>query len=250
MRWAPLTLAITLLSCTRAPAPPPPSLVSMPVALTAPDPAPATVSPVDAFVATRRPSQIDPDGNDDPEDPGTGTVPTAGHFERVGRAPLSLQRICDLTPFHDALYASHANVPIGTDGATISRYAPVASDDPARKRQSPFTVAFDWNRPGEPAKGGGAGQGFLRVRTIDGRLFVPDTDPPYNGFGISEGGPLRLGRRREVREGGRRAPSSAGHSFTGWSRADASLVRGWRQALLDHARPPRRRRRAPRLGRR
>ncbi len=61
------------------------------------------------------------------------------------------------------------------DGATITRY------DPNAKR--PFTVAFDWNRHGEPTAGGGAGQGFLRVHSIDGRLWVTDADPPYAGFG-------------------------------------------------------------------
>jgi hypothetical protein len=92
-----------------------------------------------------------------------------------------LQRICDLTPLGDALFASHANQPLGTDGATITRYRP----DETRQ---PFSVAFDWNRFGEPTKGGGAGQGFLRVHAIDGRLFVPDTDPPYAGFGIADPG--------------------------------------------------------------
>lgn len=125
-------------------------------------------------------TQIDEDGNDDPEDPGTGTAPTAGRFEKVGTAPLALTRICDLTPFDGALYAAHANQPLGTDGATITRYRPDAT--------KPFGVAFDWNRPGEPTKGGGAGQGFLRVHAIGGRLFVADADPPYNGLGLVEYG--------------------------------------------------------------
>jgi hypothetical protein len=72
-------------------------------------------------------------------------------------------------------------VPLGADGATITRYRPGDTD-------KPFTVAFNWNRPGQPTKGGGAGQGFLRVHLIGGRLFVPDADPPYNGFGIAEWG--------------------------------------------------------------
>lgn len=115
------------------------------------------------------------DGDDDPEDPGAGRMPETGRWEKVGTPPLALTRICDLTPFHGALYAAHANQPLGTDGATITRFRP---DDPKR----PFSVAFDWNRPGEPAKGGGAGQGFLRVHAIDGRLFVADADPPYGGL--------------------------------------------------------------------
>jgi hypothetical protein len=155
---------------------------------------PREIASVSPPVATREPApappQIDPDGSDDPEDPGTGAAPTSGHFERVGIPPLSLERICDLTPFHGALYAAHANQPLGTDGATVTRYEPVESPDSGASvvKRSPFHIAFDWNRPGEPTNGGGAGQGFLRVHAIDGRLFVPDADPPYNGFGISEGG--------------------------------------------------------------
>jgi hypothetical protein len=134
-----------------------------------------------AAAAPAAPPQIDTDGDDDPAETGAGLGPTAMHFERVGRAPAALQRICDLTPLGDALYAAHSNQPLGTDGATISRYRP---DDP----KTPFAIAFDWNRPGEPTKGGGAGQGFLRVHAIAGRLFVPDADPPYAGFGIADWG--------------------------------------------------------------
>lgn len=89
---------------------------------------------------------------------------------------MALTRICDLTPFEGSLYAAHANQPLGTDGATITKYTPSDS-------QRPFKVAFDWNRPGEPTKGGGAGQGFLRVHAIQKRLFVADADPPYGGLG-------------------------------------------------------------------
>ena len=135
----------------------------------------------DAAIANAGPSQVDPDGNDDPEDPGTGTVASGGHFEKVGTPPMALTRICDLTAFGNSLYAAHANQPLGTDGATVTKYTP--DDD-----KKPFSVAFDWNRPGEPTKGGGAGQGFIRVHAINGRLFVPDADPPYNGLGLVEYG--------------------------------------------------------------
>jgi hypothetical protein len=64
---------------------------------------------------------------------------------------------------------------------------PISRYDPKNEKQ-PFTVAFDWNRPGEPTRNGGAGRGFIRVRAIGGRLFVPDADPPYNGFEITEPG--------------------------------------------------------------
>ncbi len=122
----------------------------------------------------------DVDGNDDPEETGTGALPARLRLERVGRAPRALRRVCDLTPFGGALYAAHANAPLGSDGATLTRYAP--------GEPNPFSIAFDWNRPGQPTNGGGGGQGFVRVHAIDGRLFVPDADPPYNGFGISDPG--------------------------------------------------------------
>lgn len=126
-------------------------------------------------------AQLDPDGNDDEEDPGSGAAPEAGRWEKVGTAPLALTRICDLTPYKGSLYAAHANQPLGTDGATITRYDP-------RDEKRRFRIAFDWNRPGEPAKGGGAGQGFLRVHAIGGRLFVADADPPYAGLGLVDWG--------------------------------------------------------------
>ena len=134
----------------------------------------------DADASSSARTQLDDDGNDDPEDPGQGSAPASGRFEKVGTPPLALTRICDLTPFGGALYAAHANQPLGTDGATITRYRKEAT--------KPFGVAFDWNRPGEPTKGGGAGQGFLRVHAIGGRLFVADADPPYNGLGLVEYG--------------------------------------------------------------
>ena len=141
----------------------------------------AASAPVVPEPVARPPVQLDRDGDDDEASAGDAGAPLSeGQFERVGRAPLALQRICDLTPFGDALYAAHATRPLGSDGATITRYRP----GDAR----PFSVAFDWNRAGEPSKGGGAGQGFLRVHAIGERLFVTDADPPYNGFGISEPG--------------------------------------------------------------
>lgn len=135
----------------------------------------------DVGVARAVPSQIDPDGNDDDENPGAGKAPDTARWEKVGTPPLALTRICDLTPFKGSLYAAHAHQPLGTDGATITRYTP-------QDAKRPFRVAFDWNRQGEPAKGGGAGQGFLRVHAIGGRLFVADADPPYGGLGMVDHG--------------------------------------------------------------
>ena len=124
--------------------------------------------------------QLERDGNDDLEESGTATLPAASTFEEVGTPPLALDRICDLTPLGESLYAAHARSPLGSDGATITRYTPDA--------KKPFSVAFNWNRPGERKWGGGAGQGFLRVHAIGGRLFVPDADSPYNGLGLVEKG--------------------------------------------------------------
>jgi hypothetical protein len=137
-----------------------------------------------AASARAEPRQQDPDGDDDPVAPGAGRLSGGFRFERIGRPPLALKRICDLTPLGDTLYMSHANQPLGTDGATITGYRP----DRTSAAKSAFSIAFDWNRPGEPTRGGGAGQGFLRVHAIGGRLFVPDTDPPYAGFGIADHG--------------------------------------------------------------
>jgi hypothetical protein len=164
----------TLVACARTNGPAEPARLA---ALDA-----STPQAEDAASVVHADPQIERDGDDDPAEIGEGQAPTRGHFVRVGRAPLALRRVCDLTVLAGALYAAHANQPLGTDGATISRYDPTA--EPKRA----FTVAFDWNRPGEPVRGGGAGQGFVRAHAIDGRLFVPDADPPYDGFHILDHG--------------------------------------------------------------
>ncbi len=125
------------------------------------------------------------DGDDDADEPDDlPKAPLGAHLAltKVGTAPYALTRICDLTSFKGSLYAAHANQPLGTDGATITRYQKDASN------AGKFSVAFDWNRPGEPTKGGGGGQGFLRVHKFGGRLFVSDADPPYNGLAMVEYG--------------------------------------------------------------
>ena len=124
------------------------------------------------------PQQLERDGNDSAADV-QGLLPSRGRFEKIGRHFASLQRICDLTPHGGKLYASHATRPLMFSGATITRY------DPAKKA---FQLAFDWNRPGQPPKGGNAGQGFLRIRSISEHLYVPDADPPYLGLGLTRYG--------------------------------------------------------------
>jgi hypothetical protein len=98
---------------------------------------------------------------------------------KVGRHWAALHRICDFAVRDGALLMSHATAPLGYTGATITRYAPA--------EKQPFSLLFDWNRPGEPETGGAGGQGFLRLRDIDGRLWVPDADPPYLGLGVAFG---------------------------------------------------------------
>lgn len=129
--------------------------------------------------AAAEPAPSEPDGDGPHDDPGPRLAPEPGHFDRVGRHWGSLTRICDLQPFGSALYAAHGTKPLGWDGASITRYSP--DDKPA------FSMAFDWNRPGEPTKGGGGGQGFLRLRSLHDRLFTPDADPPYLGLGVKTG---------------------------------------------------------------
>lgn len=107
------------------------------------------------------------------------TLPERLRFEKVGRHWAALSRVCDGAVLGDALYLAHATQPLGLGGATITRYRP--------EQKTPFALAFNWNREGEPERGGGAGQGFLRVRAIDGRLYVPDADPPYLGLGLAAG---------------------------------------------------------------
>jgi hypothetical protein len=177
--WS-LVVAGVLAGCTSRPSvreAPDAGVTTVPSA-SEPAPAPdASSTPHDAAA----PADVEPDGNDDPVDTGSGPFPEHTRFERVGRPPLALRRMCHLTPFGGALYAAHAYEPLDMDGATITRYDP-------RDAKEPFKVAFDWNRPGEPTRNGGAGQGFLRVHAIGGRLYVPDADPPYNGFEITEPG--------------------------------------------------------------
>jgi len=73
------------------------------------------------------PAQIDPDGNDDDEDPGAGKVPGALRWEKVGTPPLALTRICDLTPLHGSLYAAHAHQPLGDWNLPVVLYPAITS---------------------------------------------------------------------------------------------------------------------------
>lgn len=122
--------------------------------------------------------QLEPDGNDEVAEPEVA-LPEPAHFEPVGRHWAALQRICDFAALDGALYMAHATKPLGLGGASITRYVPEA--------KPPFSLAFNWNREGEPERGGAGGQGFLRVRQIEGRLYVPDADPPYLGLGLATG---------------------------------------------------------------
>lgn len=146
-----------------------------------PAPALASVKPsasVEPPSPPPAPTQREPDGNDE-RATASFELGTNLRFEKVGRHYAALHRICDFAVHERTLLMSHATRPLGFGGATITRW------DPAAK--TPFSLVFDWNRAGEPEKGGGAGQGFLRMRRFDGRFFVPDADPPYLGFGFAKG---------------------------------------------------------------
>lgn len=147
--------------------PPPPPVASVAPSASTPQPVPAPT-----------PNQREPDGNDERR-AASFELGANLHFEKVGRHYAALHRICDFAVHEHSLLMSHATRPLGFGGATITRW------DPAQK--TPFSLVFDWNRTGEPEKGGGAGQGFLRLRRFDGRLWVPDADPPYLGFGFAKG---------------------------------------------------------------
>lgn len=172
-----LASGVVLIACTtaRAPTPhaPPPQETPTPAASAPLPAATASVAPAPA-----PPPQLDADGNDEEAIPDVA-LPGHGHFEKVGRHWAALTRVCDFAKLGTALYMSHATRPLGFGGATLTRYQP--GDKPE------FSLAFNWNREGEPQKGGAGGQGFLRIRRIDGRLYVPDADPPYLGLGLAAG---------------------------------------------------------------
>jgi hypothetical protein len=124
------------------------------------------------------PAQLELDGNDEDAEV-DASIPEHGRFECVGRHWAALQRVCDFAVHDGVLYLAHATRPLGLGGASITAYRPEA--------KPPFSLAFNWNREGEPQQGGAGGQGFLRVRAIDGRLYVPDADPPYLGLRLATG---------------------------------------------------------------
>ncbi len=144
-----------------------------------PPPASSSTNTAPENTAPKPPPQLDPDGDDLPVTESLGKLPEGAHWVRVGRHWGALRRVCDLQAFGGALYSAHATGPLAWSGASLVRYRP------SEKR--PFELAFNWNRPGQPEKGGGAGQGFLRIRALDGRLYVPDADPPYLGFHFKSG---------------------------------------------------------------
>jgi hypothetical protein len=148
-----------------------------------PAPAPAALPPSASSEAARPPArlappQLEPDGNDEVAEAGIA-LPEHAHFEKVGRHWAALQRVCDFAVLDGALYMAHATKPLGLGGASITRFTAGATP--------PFSLAFNWNREGEPERGGAGGQGFLRLRLLDGRLYAPDADPPYLGLGLATG---------------------------------------------------------------
>lgn len=177
------TLLGAVLACTggggrEVPAPMQPSVG--PTVERLPSGSPSAIAPSAPTEAPAPPSPFPDDGDDEIADLGSGDAPRKGTFTAVGRTPYSLERICDLTSFGNSLYIAYARRPLDWDGAVIQRYT--------EGETPPFRMAFNWNRVGEPTKGGGGGQGFIRIRRADGRLLVPDADPPYAGFGLRDYG--------------------------------------------------------------
>lgn len=172
---APVCAVAALLGCTIAKAPRP---LPIPRAVSTPSAQPAPPPPVSALEPVAAPAQLEPDGNDD-EPAAAFDIPERGHFEKVGRHWAALSRVCDFAVLGDALYLAHATKPLGLGGASVTRYRPDA--------KPPFSLAFNWNREGEPEQGGAGGQGFLRIRSVDGRLYVADADPPYLGLRMATG---------------------------------------------------------------
>jgi hypothetical protein len=167
-----LALALVAACAPIEPRPPAPSSAPPPIA-----PAKPSAS-VDAPTPPATAAQREPDGNDE-RAVVSFELGKNLRFEKVGRHYAALHRICDFGVHEGTLLMSHATRPLGFGGATITRWDPRA--------KTPFSLAFDWNRSGEPEKGGGAGQGFLRLRRFDGRFWAPDADPPYLGFGFAKG---------------------------------------------------------------
>lgn len=155
-----------------APVPAPPARPSAPAASASAPPA------MPVAEAPKPPPQIDPDGNDETASPAVA-LPERPRFAKVGRHWSALHRICDFAERDGVLTMAHATAPLGYTGATLTRYDP--------RQKEPFALVFDWNRTGEPETGGAGGQGFLRIRQIDGRFYVPDADPPYLGLGVGFG---------------------------------------------------------------
>lgn len=185
MRFTPsrvTTLVLLALCCLACAASREPALRQAPAVAPSSIPLSAVATaalPAMSAVATAAPqAQLEPDGNDETAEADVA-LPERAHFERVGRHWAALERVCDFAVLDGSLYMAHATKPLGLGGASITRYTPDA--------KVPFSLAFNWSREGEPEQGGAGGQGFLRLRSIDGRLHVPDADPPYLGLGLATG---------------------------------------------------------------
>lgn len=126
-----------------------------------------------------------PDGDDDGAPDLAALAALAGEaalrFERVAPLAGAHPRVCDVVGLGDAVYTATAVAPLELDGAHVDRYDPATSS---------WARVLDWDR------GGAAGvtheiggQGFTRLRVIDGRLWATDADAPaYGGFGLVEPG--------------------------------------------------------------
>jgi hypothetical protein len=126
-----------------------------------------------------------PDGDDDGVPDLTAIAAlasaTALRFERVEPLAGAHPRVCDLVGFGGGVYTATATEPIMLDGAHVDRLDPAAAT---------WDRVLDWDRGGAPGVTHEVGgQGFSRLRVIDGRLWATDADAPeYGGFGLTDAG--------------------------------------------------------------
>ncbi len=114
-----------------------------------------------------------PDGEGDGGPQSISALATAAQlsFERLEPAPPTAHPVvCDIVPYHSALYVSHATSIINRAGARIHRYDPYAAEGQR------WSLVFDYDGHGR------GGQGLPRVRSIGNRLVAVDGDSTSAGF--------------------------------------------------------------------
>ncbi len=162
--------------CGRASAPTPPRAAATP--------RPAVPARLHELALPDAPAGI-PDGDDDGAPDLAALAPLADapalRFERVAPHAGAHPRVCDIVGLDASVYTATAVAPLELDGAHVDRYDPAAGT---------WARMLDWDRGGAAGVTHEVGgQGFTRLRVIDGRLWATDADAPaYGGFGLVEPG--------------------------------------------------------------